>query len=74
MCKGVEHEPLMEDAGESWKCFLRRFEDELYIPIFQSYGFSRDAALLAWIQNKTFNLLEGQEEESVDDDEPWRHK
>lgn len=70
-----DHGPLLED--DSWACFLERWEHEVYLPVFQPAGISRDAALIVWTQNKTFNCISDYVDSKREDaggDEPWRKK
>jgi hypothetical protein len=46
-----------EDTKDSWREFLVKFEAEI-LPIFTSYGFDRNTALTAWINNRTQGTIE----------------
>ena len=56
-----------EKCEQSWRAYLAHFMEHVY-PMFEEFGFSRDAALTTWFVNRLRNAL-------PDDDagnEPWR--
>ena len=58
------HLVLTEEQAASWETYLGDFEKRVW-PIFQKYGYSRDAALTCWMANRLYNALD------PDDGEDW---
>lgn len=45
-----------DDVVESWDVWLKRFESHMY-PVFARHGYSRDAALVAFLTNLAYSAL-----------------
>lgn len=59
---------LTDAARREWVDYLNRWELEVYRPLFEARGISRDAALTCWFVNRLRNAI-------PDDDagnEPWK--
>lgn len=63
-----------EDAKNSWREYLADFEREIW-PVFAARGFSKDAALVAWMTNRLYNdvdALVAQLSDDRDEGEEWK--
>lgn len=69
-----ENEKLDVSLGDadtlgSWRTHLAAFDERIW-PMFQSYGYSKDTALMVWFLNDLKNTLDGDLEqllETLDD-------
>lgn len=62
-------ERLLTDVARlEWDGYLTRWEDEVYRPLFERRGISRDAALTCWFVNRLRNAIPDDDA----GDEPWR--
>lgn len=62
---------LTDKARREWVDYLDKWEWQVYIPLFQKRGISRDAALTCWFVNRLRNALPD-DNAGNDIDEPWK--
>ena len=56
MTEDADRLEVDEETEIGWRQYLDDFHTEVW-PIFQRYGYSRDAALLAWMMNRLHNVV-----------------
>lgn len=63
---------LTPDAQREWIEYLDRWESQVYRPLFEARGISRDAALTCWFVNRLRNAIPDLDAGNDLDDEPWK--